>query len=90
MYRLRLNENPDLEVEVEHAEKVGTTEVELRDVAVFPPSMFKEPARIWKAELFDDQGELWAMRRIPEHFAPLASPCIQFTFNWTLRIYQEV
>ncbi len=85
-YFLRLNGNRAFQVEVEHTEKLEENQTMILDEAIFPPGTFEEATKIVKAELLDENEELWAMRRIPEAHAPTGYPSIQYEFNWRLTI----
>lgn len=87
-FYLRLNGNPRFQIEVKHIEKISDTEAVIKDKAVFPPGAFKQAVRIVLAELLDEMEVLWAMRRMPEHFAPLGVPSVEYIFNWRLTITQ--
>ena len=64
-YRLRLNGDPNYEVEVNHVEEVNDTQVIVDDIGNF--EMPHKAIAIEKLELFGDDGELYAMRKLPPH-----------------------
>lgn len=77
-YRLRLNGDPTMETNVEHVEKTGENCVTIDDIGTFPSP--KEVLMVSKFELFGEDGELYAMRKVPKHFP------IMFTSNMTLTV----
>ena len=79
-YRLRLNGDPELEVEVGHAEEINDTQVIVDDIGNF--GIPHKTIVVHKLELFGDDGELYAMRKLPPHlvinFTPEMTMSIQF------------
>jgi len=88
-YFMQINGDPNLRVEVKHFEVLDETRVEIKDFAEFPLDTFKEPTKVSKMELVDENGEVWALRRFPEVFAPLVGPSIQLSVRWVLTITQD-
>ena len=70
-YWLRLNEDPELEVEVKHTQIINESEVIIDDIGEFDCP--EKGAFITKFELIGEDGEVYAMRKLPVHLG----------FNWT-------
>jgi hypothetical protein len=90
VFFLRLNEDATLTAPVHHVERIGLTEVRITDTALFDPGRWPAGGvRLVLFELFDKDMTLWAMRRIPEHLAPLLTNSYQLQVNFCLKIVQE-
>jgi hypothetical protein len=81
-YKLRLNEDPEFETEVNHYEETNN-QIIITDVGTFD---FPHKAiTIEKIELIGDDGKVYAMRKFPSHlvisFTPEMIMTIQFKLN---------
>ena len=83
-YTLRLNGDPNLSVEVSHVEKVNDTEVIIDDDGTF--ENFKEGIVCTKFELYGEDGELYAMRRLPSHLPINLTSDMKLTIRFRLSI----
>lgn len=79
-YFIRLNEDPQLQAEAKHVERVSPTEVEVKDVAEFP--FYAGPIKVSKFEIVDEEGEVWAYRRLPAAACFHLTNGIQLSVNW--------
>jgi len=79
-YFIRLNEDPELQAEAKHVEKVSPTEVLVHDVADFP--FYTGPIKVSKFELVDESGEVWAFRRLPAAACFVLTDSIRLSVNW--------
>jgi len=77
-YKLKLNEDPDFEVEVNHIETIDDNNVIIDDIGKF--DIPKKDIVITKMELIGDDGEVYAMRKFPPHLS------IVFTTTMTMDI----
>ena len=88
-YKLRLNQDPQFEAEVKHYEEVSDKEVVIiNDFAKFTSP--NSDICVNKIELIGDDGEIYAMRKLPPHLTMVFSPdteleiCFKLTIQRTL------
>ena len=83
-YKMRINGNSELEAPVKHMEQVDEASVIIDDIGEF-----KSPTTGYvfeKIELIGDDGEVYAMRKIPKHLMITVTPKMSLTFQWRLTI----
>ena len=83
-YYLCFNGDRDKKFACKHIREIGNGEVMIRDVAI---CNFDETIQVELMELVDEDGELWAMRRLPSSAA--ISPPIALEIVWVLRIVDK-
>jgi len=86
-YFIRLNEDPALQAEAKHVERISPSEVEISDVAEFP--FYVGPIRVSKFELVDESGEVWAYRRLPAAACFILTDCMTVTVNWRCTVVAD-
>lgn len=87
-YKLRLNEDPSLEAPVNHFENIDDSQIKITDAGKF---FIKEPTVLEKIELIGDDGEVYALRKLPPHltYTLTSSSSIEMQFNLFLSKHQN-
>lgn len=70
-YRLRLNEDPEIEAEVKYTQTIDGTTIIIDDIGEFDCPV--KGIFVTKIELIGEDNEVYAMRKLPGHLG----------FNWT-------
>jgi hypothetical protein len=86
-YKIRLNEDPELEVEANHCETNGD-QVILEDTGTF--NISHKEIVINKIELIGEDGDVHAMRKLPSHLTYTLTPNTELTFQYKLTVLRPL
>jgi hypothetical protein len=83
-YRLRLNEDPEFETEVNHYEETDDNQIDVTDIGTF--GIPKKGIVIEKVELIGEDGEVYAMRKFPPHLTITFTTSMEMAIQFKLTI----
>jgi len=87
-YRLRLNEDPELEVGVNHIEEINDDNVIIDDTGNFDTP--QKDIIITKFELIGDDGEIYAMRKLPPNLPVLYTTTMKMETKFKLTLKRSL
>lgn len=86
-YKLRLNENPEFEVEANHCE-THDDRIIIEDTGIF--EILPKEIIISKIELIGEDNEIYAMRKLPPHLTYTLTNSMQLTVRFELTLAQSL